>query len=111
PDEHRPPHVSLSAPPLSRPARRMIVLLVDGLPFQEALELESIAALAKRGASREVLADFPSFTYPSMVTIATGLPPRWSGVRINADGPFAKWDSVFARAAGAGIEVGIAPDG
>jgi type I phosphodiesterase/nucleotide pyrophosphatase len=89
------------------PARRLWVLFADGLGDETAMAQSGLASLARRGIHRALLADFPSFTYPALVTIATGLPPRWSGMRVNAHDRLDDWDSVAKRAAAAGIPVHI----
>ncbi len=89
------------------PARRLHVLIVDGLGYDKAMEVPEIARLAESGVSRVMHADFPSFTHPSITSMATGRPPRFSGVRINGPKPPLPWDSVSKRAAASGIRVGV----
>ena len=99
------PRAARVAPPREG-VRRLRVVLLDGLGWDASRAVPEIVALP--GASRPLLADFPSFTYPALRTLATGRPPVWSGVRINADGPYPPFDSVAREAAAAGVRVRVA---
>jgi hypothetical protein len=65
-------------------ARRVVVLFLDGLGFEASRALPALSEAAARGVRRPLTADFPSFTYPAVVAFATGVPPLYSGLRINA---------------------------
>lgn len=85
---------------------RVVVLVVDGLGWNWATRRPELMALAKRGEGHPLVAGFPSFTWPGLTTIGTGLPPEVHGVRINYDGFAApQLESVSKVAARAGISV------
>jgi hypothetical protein len=65
------------------PARRVVVIFLDGLDADTAAGLPELQELLAAGAHRALAVDFPSFTYPAAVAFATGVPPRYSGVRLN----------------------------
>jgi hypothetical protein len=70
-----------SLPPL--PALGSLTLLiVDGLGFDEA-QAPELAWLREQAVSRPLGVPFPSYTTPALLSFATGLGPRDSGVRIN----------------------------
>jgi len=64
-------------------ARRVWVLMIDGLRADVARTLPHLSALMRAGARRTLLADFPSFTFPQLATMMTGVVPFLSGVRTN----------------------------
>jgi hypothetical protein len=64
-------------------ARRLWVVVVDGLGDEVARTLPTLAPLRTRGAYRRMEADYLTFTSPAIVTMITGLPPRDHGVRLN----------------------------
>lgn len=93
-------------------ARRVRILVIDGLGWEAFSsitdEVPELRALAAEGVSRPLLAGFPSFTYPSITTMATGRAPREHGVRVNGPRPPPAWDSVSKTAAAARIPVRVA---
>lgn len=95
----------------AKPARRLWVVIVDGLRYDVGLELDHIQELARRGVARVLVADFPSFTYPGLTTMGTGVPPRYSGVRINRAGLRSSWDSVAKKAETSGVRIRFADGG
>ncbi|MBI4821376.1 MAG: alkaline phosphatase family protein [Deltaproteobacteria bacterium] len=103
----RPAELPAARPPV--PASRLAVIIIDGLGHSSAMEVADLRELTNRCPSRVLVPDFPSFTFPALMTAATGVPPRDSGVRINAPPPFPELDSVSRRAAEAGIVVRLAP--
>lgn len=107
-----PPKVDLIAPSRVRAARRLYVFLIDGLRPKTARQMPTLRGLAGRGWSATLRAELPALTYPGIASMATGLPPIYSGVRINqAIPPELSLDSVARRARGAGVEVRVVDQG
>ena len=69
-------------PPRPAPGS-LTVVVVDGLGFDEAEQASELAWLRARSVSRPLVVPFPSYTTPALLSFATGLGPRDSGVRIN----------------------------
>lgn len=103
------------AAPVGPPiAERVAVVFVDGLRHDEASKLEAIGMLRRAGASGPLWADFPSYTHPAITSLATGLPPRYSGVRLNFEAGVddgRELDTIAMRAAEAGVRVTVADAG
>ena len=97
--------VSPASPKVSASGRTVVVVL-DGLGWDYAMARPAFAQLAERGEGRPMLTGFPSFTWPGITTIGTGLPPEVHGVRINSDdftAPQLPSVSKQARRAGLGV--------
>ncbi len=92
------------------PARKLWIVVLDGLGWDRAQALLA-SPFGLEAMARPLIVDFPSLTFPAMVSIATGVPPDESGVRIDRKPPYAAWDSVSKRAAAAGIPVRISSNG
>jgi len=112
------PHTSLEGVPLQRsqvppgPAlsRRLWVVVVDGLGHELARELPELESLRTRGAYRPLIADFPTFTSPGIVSMMTGLPPRDHGLRLNgASEGVIGLDTIVQSAFDGGREVAVRP--
>lgn len=84
------------------PRRRAVVVLVDGLRFDEAEAMPAVGALSRRGAFGSVLHTTPTRSRPGYHVLFTGVPPDGSGVRSNRyEGP-ARLDSLADRVRAAG---------
>lgn len=81
-------------PPL---ARKVLVVLVDGLRRDASYDQPALDSLRARGTDVPARAPFPTISKANYVTTGSGVPPRFSGARTN-DGfvPHAI-DSIFAR--------------
>ncbi len=90
----------------ARLARRVAVVVLDGLRFDASRELPTLRELRARGADLRARAPFPSLSGPSYVTLLTGLSPRYSGVRTNDRLAELAQDSLVARVRDAGLRVG-----
>lgn len=89
-------------------ARRVTFVVVDGLSFDLASELDELAAIRSESAFRELVAHYPTYTGPNITAMMTGLAPRESGIRLNGDEMGARGiDSVARSAWDAGIFVRI----
>lgn len=95
---------------LDVPAKRMTVLLVDGLRGDVAIEDETFRRLAKHGCLGRLRATYPTFTYPMLTTIATGMEPIYHGVRMNHPFETPNVDSFPKRARAAGLAVNVDSD-
>src|SRR5262245_57457676 len=76
---HAPPVVGPPAGP--RLARRVVLILIDGLRLDTSYGRPFLDGLRARGVDARASASFPSFSHPGYVSIVTGVPPRESGVR------------------------------
>jgi len=105
-----PKRAPLAPIPKADRVRHAVVVVLDGLGFEQAMAAPALAAIADAGASRMMRAEFPTFTYPGMTSMMTGRPPLYSGVRINGPRPTLPWDSLPRRAAAAGYVVRFDPE-
>jgi hypothetical protein len=102
------PHPPSPVPPPPARARRVVMIVLDGLGHDAAAALDELAPLRRRGVFREIRVSFPSFTSPSVVSMVTGLDPRDSGIRRNGDlRPVPGLDSVLLAAGDAGVEIDV----
>lgn len=100
-------HARSEVRPAPALARRVALVIVDGLSFDHARRMPELAALREEGALRMLTAHEPTFTGPNITAMMTGLAPRESGVRLNGPGAgtnglddvaHAAWDAgVFVR--------------
>jgi hypothetical protein len=97
------------APP--RLARRVILIIVDGLRLDAAYGRPFLDGLRTQGIDAAAKTHFPSLSRPNYVSIVTGVEPRWSGVRTNDYERPVTIDSVMARARAAGMQVSFVTDG
>lgn len=94
------PHAPSPLPRAPALARRVAVVVLDGLSFEHAQRLPELEPLRHRGVTRSLFVDFPTFTSPSIVSMMTGLGPRDSGTRLNGPRPGAAGLDSLMRAAG-----------
>ncbi len=78
------PHARSVLAPGRPHARRLVFAIVDGLGFDYAEKLETLAPLARDGALRPMIASYPTYTASGITAMFTGLSPRESGFRLNA---------------------------
>jgi hypothetical protein len=64
-------------------ARRLVLVIVDGVSFEAARAFPELAPLRRAGVLRPLRAEFPTFTSPALTSFVTGLSPRDSGTRLN----------------------------
>jgi hypothetical protein len=89
-------------PPSPRLARRVVLLLIDGLRADEARALPTLSALAAGGAAGVASSGFPTISQPNYTAVLTGVLPRESGVRTNDYVDPVPLDDLFARVRAAG---------
>jgi hypothetical protein len=97
------------APAQPRLARRAVLVLVDGLRL-DASYGTALDELRRRGVDARLRAPFPTLSKPNHVTLATGVPPRWSGIRTNDASRRVAFDSLPARAHAAGLRTAYVSD-
>lgn len=109
------PALALSAPMVADPgtprlARRVFVVIVDGLRLDKSYELPFLDELRRRGVDAEAQSHYPSWSRPNYVSILTGVPPSASGVRTNHHATPVQLDSLMDRAHAAGLASACATD-
>lgn len=87
--------------------RQLWVLFLDGLRPDVAAEQTYLSRLSTLGPSRVLLARFPTFTEPALVTMSTGVIPRSSGSRLNGGPANRSLDRISDVAVHAGYRVMI----
>lgn len=97
-------------PHTPRLARRVFVVVVDGLRLDESYELPFIDGLRRRGVDSEAQSHYPTWSRPNYVSILTGVPPRASGVRTNHHSTPVTLDSLMDRTKAAGLTSAMATD-
>jgi hypothetical protein len=97
-------------PHTPRLARRVFVVIIDGLRLDKSYELPFLDELRRRGVDGEAQSHYPSWSRPNYVSILTGVPPRASGVRTNHHSAPVALDSLMDRAKDAGLRTAMATD-
>lgn len=101
-------HAPSPVPPTPGLARRLAVIIVDGLSYDHARSLDALLPLRRLGVLRSLAVEFPSFTSPALVSFMTGLDPRDSGTRRNGElGGVAGLDTVTRAAGDARVPVTV----
>lgn len=93
-----------------RLARRVFLVIVDGLRFDRSYELPFLDQLRRRGVDAEASSHYPTLSRPNYVSILTGVPPIASGVRTNYHATPVLLDSLMDRARAAGLTVASVTD-
>ena len=89
-------------------ARKLVFVVVDGLGWDYASELETLAPLAQAGTLRPLDVPFPTYTAPSITSMFTGVAARESGVRLNGAAiGVSGLDDLVARTEEGGIPVDV----
>jgi hypothetical protein len=109
------PALSNAAPVLADPhtprlARRVFVVIVDGLRLDKSYELPFLDDVRRKGVDSEASSHYPTWSRPNYVSILTGVPPSASGVRTNHHGTPVALDSLMDRAHAAGLHTAMATD-
>jgi hypothetical protein len=97
-------------PHTPRLARRVFVVIIDGLRADKSYELPFIDDLRRRGVDAEAQSHYPTWSRPNYVSILTSVPPSASGVRTNHHGTPVALDSLMDRAREAGLVTAMATD-
>ncbi|HUS30957.1 MAG TPA: alkaline phosphatase family protein [Kofleriaceae bacterium] len=109
------PALSNAAPVLPDPhtprlARRVFVVIVDGLRLDKSYEQPFLDDLRRRGVDSEAMSHYPTWSRPNYVSILTGVPPSASGVRTNHHSTPVALDSLMDRAHAAGLHTAMGSD-
>ncbi|MBI4510878.1 MAG: alkaline phosphatase family protein [Deltaproteobacteria bacterium] len=97
------PPVLGHAPP--RLAKRVVLFILDGLRLDTSYGRPFLGRLRSRGIDAQADSHFPTLSRPNYTSIATGVEPRWSGVRTNDYKGRVPLDSIMARARAQGLRV------
>jgi len=101
---------AIQDPHTPRMARRVFLVVIDGLRLDRSYELPFLDELRRRGVDSEATSHYPTWSRPNYVSILTGVPPRASGVRTNHHSTPVQLDSLMDRARAAGLHVATATD-
>ncbi|MBP8807068.1 MAG: alkaline phosphatase family protein [Kofleriaceae bacterium] len=97
-------------PGTPRLARRVVLIIVDGLRADASQTMPTVARLRTAGVSGTATSHYPSWSRPNYVSILTGVPPQASGVRTNRHYTPVVLDTLMDRARAAGLRVASASD-
>jgi hypothetical protein len=97
-------------PHTPRLARRVFLVIIDGLRLDKSYELPFLDELRRRGVDTEAQTHYPTWSRPNYVSILTGVPPVASGVRTNHHATPVELDSLMDRAREAGLRTATATD-
>ncbi len=89
-------------------ARRVILVLVDGLRLDRSRQMPSLNRLRAKGADLACTSGVPSYSRPGRATLATGAPPEIHGATTNRHQGGIAIDNLFRGASRAGSTVAIA---
>ncbi|MCS7178988.1 MAG: alkaline phosphatase family protein [Anaerolineae bacterium] len=92
-------------------ARRVVLVLVDGLRLDVSRNLARLNELQRQGAALSVRVGQPSLSYPSWTVIASGAWQEVSGVTTNWHKEEVQVDTVFRAARDAGMPVVVVGGG
>ena len=101
---------SVIDPHTPRLARRVYVVIVDGLRLDKSRDLPFLDSLRRVGVDTEAQSHYPTWSRPNYVSILTGVPPSASGVRTNHHSAPVPLDSLMDRANAAGLHSAMATD-
>ncbi|HEY4176042.1 MAG TPA: alkaline phosphatase family protein [Kofleriaceae bacterium] len=93
-----------------RLARRVFLVIIDGLSLNKSYELPFLDELRRRGVDSEAVSHYPTWSRPNYVSILTGVPPVASGVRTNHHATPVQLDSLMDRARAAHLRTASATD-
>jgi hypothetical protein len=113
--EQSQPALSRIAPEVHDPgtprlARRVYVVIIDGLRLDKSYDLPFLDEMRRRGVDTEAQSHYPSWSRPNYVSILTGVPPLASGVRTNHHSAPVALDSLMDRVNAAGMHAATATD-
>src|ERR1051325_710154 len=101
---------AIQDPGTPRLARRVFLVVIDGLRLDRSYELPFLDDLRRRGVDGEAQSHYPSWSRPNYVSILAGVPPRASGGRTNHQVTPVQLDTLMDRARAAGLRVATATD-
>jgi hypothetical protein len=93
-----------------RLARRVVVVIIDGLRYDRSYGLPYLDELRRAGVDTQALSHYPTYSRPNYVSILTGVPPQASGVRTNRHSTPVVLDSLMDRVSAAGMTSAVTAD-
>ena len=93
-----------------RLARRVYLVIIDGLRSDRSYELTFLDSLRRAGLDLEAQSHYPTWSRPNYVSILAGVPPPASGVRTNHHATPVTLDTLMDRAHAAHLLVATATD-
>ena len=93
-----------------RLARRVVIVIIDGLRRDRSVGLPYLERLRKAGVDATAQSHYPTWSRPNYVTILTGVPPQASGVRTNRHSTPVVLDSLMDRARAGGLRAAVTAD-
>ncbi|MEZ4404001.1 MAG: alkaline phosphatase family protein [Kofleriaceae bacterium] len=93
-----------------RLARRVALIIVDGLRLDASRQMPALARLRAIGVDGAARSHYPSWSRPNYVSILTGVPPQASGVRTNRHYTPVVLDTLMDRARAAHLRSASASD-
>ncbi|CAN5914256.1 hypothetical protein BH11MYX3_BH11MYX3_12930 [soil metagenome] len=93
-----------------RLARRVYLVIIDGLRADRSYELPFLDSLRRAGLDLEAQSHYPTWSRPNYVSILSGVPPSASGVRTNHHSTPVTLDTLMDRAHAAHLAVATATD-
>ncbi len=93
-----------------RLARRVYLVIIDGLRSDKSYELPFLDSLRRDGLDLEAQSHYPTWSRPNYVSILAGVPPSASGVRTNHHKTPVALDTLMDRAHAAKLGVATATD-
>jgi hypothetical protein len=101
---------SAGSPQRAPLTRRVVLLVIDGLSMNRSMELPALQSLRELGVATVATSHLPSLSRPNYVSILTGVPPRYSGVRSNDYRWQVPLDSLLHRVRASGRQTAFATD-
>lgn len=93
-----------------RLARRVYLVIIDGLSANRSYELTFLDSLRRAGLDLEAQSHYPTWSRPNYVSILAGVPPPASGVRTNHHSTPVTLDTLMDRAHAAGLRTAVDTD-
>ena len=97
-------------PGTPRLARRVVLIIVDGLRWDASRRMPALDRLRGLGVDGHARSHYPSWSRPNYVSILTGVPPQASGVRTNRHYTPVALDTLMDRAQAARVRSASASD-
>jgi hypothetical protein len=101
---------AIHEPGTPRLARRVFLVIVDGLRSDKSYELPFLDSLRRAGLDLEAQSHYPTWSRPNYVSILAGVPPSASGVRTNHHATPVTLDTLMDRVHAAKLQVVTATD-
>ncbi len=100
----------VTPPGTPRLARRVFLVIIDGLRYDRSYQLPFLDELRRHGVDAAASSHYPTWSRPNYVSILTGVTPIASGVRTNHHATPVPLDSLMDRVRAAGLRAASATD-